>query len=407
MQTSFLAMVKIRLFQVGALAVKQSKLLSKGKAFSKNRMLSFKSQFCLIFIFFHMSACTGSPLKEDEDVWFFPTSANQISETEWNIPIHHWVFEKEEKSIAQQTTQKILSEVIESLGVSEEQANSPIVRQRLMWFLVDNEREKKITINLNGETKKLNLTAPNGHATTNLKIQNTASPNNSDIIELSVSKDETVSSLKKQGGWINFNVIDPTKSPRKFTGEVQLIPETGLSVISDIDDTIKISEVLDKKELIKNTFVNPYRVTEGFPEYYKKLEKQGAYFHYVSASPWQLHPSLKAFMDYNYPKGTIALRNFRLKDSSLLAFLKPSTEYKIKQIKEIINRYPKHQFVLIGDSGEHDPEVYAAIYKLFPQSIKFIQIRAVDGSDLTEARFSETFKSIPRSLWQVFQKPPA
>lgn len=368
-------------------------------------MLSLKSQLCLIFTFFQISACGGSPLKDDEDVWFFPTSANQISETEWNIPIHHWVFEKEEKSISRKVTQKLLSEAIESLGVSEEQANSSIVRQRLMWFLVDNERKKKISINLNGVTKKLNKTEPNGHAKTNLKMQNTASPNNSDIIELSVLRSETVSSLKKQRGWINFNVINSAKNSHKYTGEVQLIPKIGLSVISDVDDTIKISEVLDKKVLLKNTFVKPYQVTEGFPEYYKKLEKQGAYFHYVSASPWQLQPSLKPFMDKHYPKGTIMLRNFRLKDSSLLAFLQPSTEYKIGQVKSIIERYPEHQFILIGDSGEHDPEIYTEIYKQFPENIESIQIRAVEGSDLTDTHFAQIFSVVPKSRWQVFAKP--
>jgi phosphatidate phosphatase APP1 len=353
--------------------------------FLKNKILSFKSKFFLLFVFFQLSACSGSPLKNDEDVWFFPTSANQISETEWNVPIHHWVFEKEEKSITRKVTQKLLSEAIEGLGVSEEQANSPVVRQRLMWFLVDNKRKKQIKITLNGKVEKLSLTEPNGHTNTNIKLQN----------------------IKKLGGWQNYTVINSVKNSRNYSGEVQFIPKTGLSIISDVDDTIKISEVLDKKVLIKNTFVNPYRVTEGFPEYYKSLEKQGAYFHYVSASPWQIQPSLKPFMDANYPKGTISLRNFRLKDSSLFAFLKPSTEYKIAQIKNIIERYPAHQFILIGDSGEHDPEVYAKIYELFPKNIKSIQIRAVSGSDLSEGRFVKTFKAIPKALWQVFPKPPA
>jgi phosphatidate phosphatase APP1 len=336
-------------------------------------------------IFSHLSVFSDVVLKDDEDVWFFPTSANQLSNNEWNVPIHHWVFEKEEKSISRKITQSLLSEVIESLGVSEDEANSPVVKQRLMWFLVDNERNKQINIQLNKSTKELNKTKENGHAKTNLTFQ----------------------CSKQSGNWIDFKVIDPTKKSREFSGEVQLIPETGLSIISDVDDTIKISNVLDKKELIKNTFVKPYKITEGFPEYYKKLEKQGAYFHYVSASPWQLHPSLKPFMDAHYPKGTISLRNFRLKDSSLLAFLQPSTEYKIAQIESIIKRYPKHQFILIGDSGEHDPEVYANIYKQFPKNITSIQIRAVEDSDLSDARFTEIFKSVPKSIWQVFVKPPA
>ncbi len=346
----------------------------------------------IVLMIAQFSIFGASPLKSDEDVWFFPTSANHTTENGWNIPIHHWVHEKEEKSFSRIIVQKLLSEVIESIGVTEEEAESPLFRKRLMWFLVDNQRNKQIEICFNKpfatqkKAVKLSLTAPNGHATTSIKLTGTA----------------------QAGDWVSYKVIDPSnnKQSRKFVGEVQLIPEEGLTVISDVDDTIKISEVLDKKVLIKNTFVKPYKTTKGFPEYYKTLKKQGAYFHYVSASPWQLQPSLKPFMDAHYPKGTIILRNFRLKDSSLLDFLKSSAEYKVKQIKNIIERYPKHQFILIGDSGEHDPDVYAKIYQLFPKNIKAIQIRAVAGSDLTDQRFEKTFHSIPKSLWQVFDKPP-
>lgn len=334
------------------------------------------------FLSLYATISHGSPLKEDETVLFFPVSAIQDSTGSWSVPIHHWVFEKEEDAIGRKITQKLFSEVFERLGVSEEQAESPLTKQRLMWFLVDNQRNKRINISINGKRQKLDVTGPNGHALTTVKIGTV------DV---------------KVGDWICFKVEDESK--RKFTGQAQLIPETGVSVISDIDDTIKVSNVLDKKELIKNTFVNPYLVTDGFPEYYKKLQADGAYFHYVSASPWQLYPSLKPFMKEHYPKGTISLRKFRLKDSSLISFLKPSVVYKTKQITKIINRYPKHQFILIGDSGEHDPQVYADIYKLFPSKIKSIQIRAVEGSDLSDGRFSTTFKQVPESVWQLISNP--
>lgn len=323
----------------------------------------------------------ASPLKNDETVIFFPSSATQSADGSWSAPIHHWVFEKEEDSISRKVTQKVLSEVLESLGVSEEQSESEVTQQRLMWFLVDNQRRKLINISINGKLEKLNASKANGHARSDVKL----------------------SATNKSESWVSYKAVDPFK--RTFSGEVQLIPDTGLSVISDIDDTIKISNVLDKKELIKNTFVNPYLVTNGFPEYYKELQESGAFFHYVSASPWQLYPSLKPFMDKNFPKGTISLRNFRVKDSSLLKFLEPSTEYKINKITSIINRYPKHQFILIGDSGEHDPEIYAKIYSRFPSKIQSIQIRKVAGSDLANERFAKTFEQVPVQTWELVSNP--
>ena len=350
--------------------------------------------FLLGISFLQLTACSGSPLKQDETVFFFPTSANQLSDGSWNVPIHHWVFEKEDDDLSRKVTQKLFSEIIEGLGVTEEQADSLLFKQRLMWFLVDNERNKKLQINLAGKVGKLTLTKANGHAKTNLALDS------SFIKRVHVRSGEWLSFIPKASSAQDAHLED-----FDLEGQVQLIPPTGLSVISDVDDTIKISDVLDKKALIKNIFVEPYRITEGFPDYYKKLKQQGAYFHYVSASPWQLYPSLKPFMDKHYPQGTVSLRDFRLKDSSLITFLQSSVEYKTKQIKQIIERYPKHQFILIGDSGEHDPEVYAEIYKQFPGNILFIQIRAVDGSDLSDKRLSETFRKIPKAVWQVFEKP--
>lgn len=341
--------------------------------------------FAVSFVFFQVFECSGSPLKSDEDIFFFPTSANQIENGKWNVPVHHWVFEKEESSISRKFSQYLLSEAIETLGVSEEQAHSSTFKQRLMWFLVDNERNKEIDISLHETKQTLSLTEANGHAHSAMVL-------------------EKIPEAKK-GAWLSYQVNVPEDEKRTFQGKVQLIPKTGLSVISDIDDTIKVSNVLDKKGLIKNTFVKPFEATEGFPDYYAKLQKQGAYFHYVSASPWQIYPSLKPFMDKHYPQGTVYLRKFRLKDSSLLDFLKPSVEYKTKQIQHIIQRYPKHQFILMGDSGEHDPEVYADIYQQFPKKIQAIKIRAVKGSDLSTERFSKTFNQVPKSIWELFEKP--
>lgn len=135
------------------------------------------------------------------------------------------------------------------------------------------------------------------------------------------------------------------------------------------------------------------------------MQQKGAYFHYVSASPWQIYPSLKPFMQANYPKGSISLRNFRLKDSSLVKFLKSSEEYKTNKISDIIKRYPKHQFILIGDSGEHDPEVYAKIYKQYPKNIKSIQIRVIEGANMEQERFNKLFKIAPKIRWKIFATP--
>ena len=112
----------------------------------------------------------GSPLKPDEQFWFFPSSASQLAEGKWQVPIHHWVFEKEQDSIGRKFSQAIFSELIEGFDVSEEKADSVLFRDRLAWFLVDNERNKKINIELAGQTHELKLTEANGHGITDIQF---------------------------------------------------------------------------------------------------------------------------------------------------------------------------------------------------------------------------------------------
>ena len=77
-----------------------------------------------------------------------------------------------------------------------------------------------------------------------------------------------------------------------------------VSVVSDIDDTIKDSAVGDKRELLANTFLRKFRSIDGMAELYRQWSDQGAGFHYVSSSPWQLFQSLQGMQtDLGFPVG--------------------------------------------------------------------------------------------------------
>ena len=90
------------------------------------------------------------------------------------------------------------------------------------------------------------------------------------------------------------------QSPKAFTpaqSDLLLVPPEGLSIISDIDDTVKVSNVLNKRELLANTFLREFTPIEGMAALFRRWGRaHGAVFHYVSASPWQLQPELQAFL---------------------------------------------------------------------------------------------------------------
>ena len=61
--------------------------------------------------------------------------------------------------------------------------------------------------------------------------------------------------------------------------------------------------------------------------------------------------------------------------------------------------------ILVGDSGEHDPEIYGTIARLYPKRVGRIFIRAVKGEKPDDNRFHKAFKDVPREKWLVFTDP--
>ena len=204
-----------------------------------------------------------------------------------------------------------------------------------------------------------------------------------------------------------FKAILRPGDPRIFTGVLFPLEAEGLSVISDIDDTIKITEVRDKQATLRNTFLREFQAVPGMAEFYQSIARSnGAAFHYISASPWQLYEPLAALVASNgFPAGTFELKEFRWKSRKFFSLFASPEKYKPGVIEPLLKRFPKRKFILIGDSGERDPEIYGALARKFPEQITQIYIRDVTDEAAESERYHKTFQSVPRAKWQIFRKP--
>ena len=176
-------------------------------------------------------------------------------------------------------------------------------------------------------------------------------------------------------GWhdIQIQLLD---FPVSETGRVFVPPsDAEFGVISDIDDTVIQSDVTRKvRMLVKLAFSNAHtrKPFEGVAAFYRALHRGRNPFFYVSKSPHNLYAPLVEFLQHQQlPAGPLLLRDFGLR---------PSKDHKARAIEDIITTYPALRFILIGDSGEHDPEIYSGILSRFPQRIRVIYIRSVDRS---------------------------
>jgi hypothetical protein len=207
--------------------------------------------------------------------------------------------------------------------------------------------------------------------------------------------------------WASYQAVLGTDDDRSFIGLVQLLPETGLSIISDVDDTLKHSNVPNRRDLFQNTFSRAFAPVPGMPELYRECAARGAAFHYVSGSPWQLYEPLAEFWSsQGYPLGSFHLKRFRLRETARkLRTMSPQKAHKLAAIEPILNAFPQRSFVLIGDSGEQDPEIYARILTERTDQIRHVFIRGVRGMTHDRPRIAAAFANCPTERWTLYEAP--
>ena len=144
-------------------------------------------------------------------------------------------------------------------------------------------------------------------------------------------------------------------------------------LVSDFDDTVAISEVTRPDKLLTNALLrdsDTQPVVPGMAGFYGCLGAEAGVapaFALVSGSPVQFTPRVSAFLArHGFPAGF----GLYLRD------IGPGTlsGYKQPIIRDLMRRFP-WPVVLVGDSGEKDPEVYAQIRDEFPGRVRAIYIR--------------------------------
>lgn len=150
-----------------------------------------------------------------------------------------------------------------------------------------------------------------------------------------------------------------------------------LLLISDLDDTIKISHTQSK---LVTVYRGLFRTSAfaGMAQLYAELLAQhpSSEFHVVSSSPPQIRRKIEFFLSKNkFPEARITLRDW-IRQGSIV-------RYKLGSILTLVERSTV-PVLLIGDDTEHDPEVFAHVAKRFPERIAARYLRAVRGRKLPE-----------------------
>ena len=186
---------------------------------------------------------------------------------------------------------------------------------------------------------------------------------------------------------VELELLEPSLAetpPVRATAKV-MVPSAAakFGIISDIDDTVISSNVGNKLKMILTVILSNEHTRkpfEGVAGLYCALQKGASGgddnpIFYVSNSPWNLYTLVLEFLKLQkIPLGPLLLRDFG--DHSL--FSKDPESHKKSNIKIILDSFPSLPFVLIGDSGERDPEIYSEVVKEYPTRIRAIYIRSIN-----------------------------
>ncbi len=177
-----------------------------------------------------------------------------------------------------------------------------------------------------------------------------------------------------------------------------MVPKThaDFGIISDIDDTIVRSDVARTALTVGRVLFGNAHTRLPFPgvaPFFRALQRgvTGDALRpvfYVSSSPWNLYDVLLHFLELReIPIGPLELRDW----GSLRQELRRDRhrKHKLQAIRRIFQMFPSMPFILIGDSGQQDPETYRDLIHEFPDRVLSVYIRNLKRDPLRAVAIRE------------------
>ncbi|MBJ7260251.1 MAG: hypothetical protein JHD33_12005 [Chthoniobacterales bacterium] len=183
-----------------------------------------------------MSAAEHSTVRPDETVVLMPAAGHLDADgAHWVVQLHAWVCVRQHSRFRRAAVARLLKL---RYGHEVTPANARYFDPRINLLLADNKRGRIVVVDVAGTRATLAPTAANGHARGELRLPVCAS-----------ARDGADAPIR-----LAARVIFAPGDPRQNEGSVELIGRTGLSVISDIDDTVKITQVREPRRMWETTF---------------------------------------------------------------------------------------------------------------------------------------------------------
>jgi len=160
-----------------------------------------------------------------------------------------------------------------------------------------------------------------------------------------------------------------------------LVPPKGITIVSDIDDILRVTKIYDPKEGLLNSFARNFEPWENMPDIYGNWSRHlpDVHFHYLTTTPEQVTRAYMQFIYATYPGGSFDTRPLNFSDvSATLAIRK----YLLNRVFET---FPERKFVLVADTSNPDVmKDYPQMVKDFPGQVQCILLRNTTSTDSSD-----------------------
>jgi len=166
-------------------------------------------------------------------------------------------------------------------------------------------------------------------------------------------------------------------------------PAARLGIVSDIDDTVMVTRLPRPFVAAWNVLVRHENAREPVPGmarlYDAVLEHHPeAPVVYVSTGAWNAAPAIGRFLRRTgYPAGPLLLTDWGPTNTG---WFRSGPEHKAAQLRRLFAELPDVRWLLVGDDGQHDPDIYARAAQAYPDRVRGIAIRQLTFSEHVLAR---------------------
>lgn len=195
-----------------------------------------------------------------------------------------------------------------------------------------------------------------------------------------------------------------TNGTNSGNASAYLVPTAGITIISDIDDILRVTKIYQPKEGLLNSFARPFTSWMNMPEVYANWSRTipAFHFHYLTTTPEQITANYMEYIYANYPLGSFDTRPLNFSDVSATLSIRKFL------LTKIFETFPRRKFILVGDTSNSDVMAdYPALVAEFPNQVMCIWLRNTSSTDSGDKFPYDTsgFKGVNQQMYMFFNVP--